>query len=168
MHMKKSLMAVLLLASQLTFAQGIEVTSTEQVAIEGNVFAPVMSPTGKFIVVTNNAMQGLKMYDLETKQLSTICSDKGAGFDAQISNDGSTVVFRSRSYKDKLRYTTVKSVDLTSGKETTLVKESRKVSGIAASQGTAIAVEKQKTQSKRLSGAKVNNVPVASIIDGQL
>lgn len=170
MRMKKIFFSVLVFASQLCFAQGIEVLSNEQILLPsgGKAYAPVISPTGDFVLVTSNDMKGLQMYDFATKQVKTITNDNGAGYDAKISDDGSTVVFRSREYKDKLRYTTLKSVDIKSGKESTLVKKSRNLNGVAAVKGTAFAVNGGKLQSKRLSGAKVKAPAVASIIDGQL
>lgn len=168
--MKKIFFSVLVLASQLCFAQGIEVLSNEQVPLPsgGQAYSPVISPKGDFMLVTSSDMKGLQMYDFATKQVKTITTDTGAGYDAKISDDGSTIVFRSREYKDKLRYTTLKSIDVQSGKESTLVKKSRTINGVAAVKGTAFTVNNGKMESKRLSGAKVKAPAVASIIDGQL
>ena len=168
--MKKIFFSVLVFTSQLCFAQGIEVLSNEQIPLPsgGSAYAPVISPTGEYMLVTSNDMKGLQMYDFGTKQMKAVTSDTGAGYDVKISDDGSTIVYRSKEYKDKLRYTTLKSVDVKSGKESTLIKKSRNVNGVAAVKGTAFVVNGGKIESKRLSGAKVNTPAVASIIDGQL
>lgn len=168
--MKKLLFAALVITSQLCFAQEIEVLSNEQIPLpeKGGAYAPLISPTGDFLLITDNGMKGLKMYDFATKQLTTIANENGAGFQAKISDDGSTVLFRSREYKDKLRYLSLKSVDIKSGKTTTVVSKSRNLNGIAAVKGTAYGIEAGKLKTKRISGAKVNTPAIASIIDGQL
>lgn len=168
--MRKLLFSAVLLASQLCFAQGINVVSTEQiqVAADAGAFAPVMSPNGEYLLVTSNTMSGLMKYDLATKQTSTITTEAGSGYDATISNDGSTIVYREKSYKDRLRYTSVKSVDVASGKDVTVVKDSRTVYGVAAVNGTAAVLDGSSVKSKTLSGKKASSIAIASIVDGQL
>lgn len=171
MHMKKLILATLVLTSQFCFGQGIAVLSNEAIPLPASLgasYAPLISPTGDYILVTNNGMKGLKMYDFATQQVTTVCDDAGAGFEAKISNDGRTIVYRSREYKDKLRYTTLKSIDLQNGKTTTIVKKSRNLNGIAAVNGTVYGVNSGKLKTKRISGDKVTAPAIASIIDGQL
>lgn len=168
--MKKPILALLVFASQLAFSQGIEVISNEQLPIpSGSNYLPVLSPSGDYLVLTNNDMNGLQKYDLATKKMTTLTSDKGSGFGVEISSDGSTVVYRNREYKGKLRYSTLKSVNVTTGKKSELVKATRDLQGVSVKEGTVLAVNNGKLLSKKMSGSKLSVIPaVASIKDGQL
>lgn len=161
---------MLVLASQLSFSQGIKVVKNEQIPIpESGKYFPVLSPTGEYLIVSGNDMQGLQKYDLDTKQLTTLTKGKSAGFGAQISSDGSTVIFRTSKYKDRLRYSTLHSVNVQTGKETALVKDTRDLQGVSVVQGTVLAVNNGKILQKRVSGNKLAvTPPVTSIKDGQL
>lgn len=151
-------------------AQGIEVVSDEQLSLPGGeaVYAPVISPAGDFVLVTSSAMSGLLKYDLATGALSTVTTDSGAGFNPKISADGSLIVYRESTIKNKLRYNTVKAVEVASGKTKTIVKESRGVTAFAANQGTAVAINSDKVVTKKITGKKVATPAIASISDGNL
>ena len=169
--MKKHLLLLLVLTSQIAFSQGIKVLSNEEIRFPGSegYFNPVLSPTGDFMIVTSAELEGLLMYDFTSKKLTPIASEAGAGFDAHISSDGSTVVYRTREYKDRLRYTSLKSVYLKTGKVTTLVKPTRNLEGVVVKEGTVLAVDNGKLTSQKVAGKKLAaNPPVSSIKNGQL
>ena len=108
--MRKTFLGVLVFMSQLIFAQGIEVFSTKALTLDGQgVFLPKISPKGDCVLVTNEDMSGLKKFDLATGKLTTITNDRSAGFNAQFSEDGSTVIYRKSEYKGKLRYSSLNS-----------------------------------------------------------
>ncbi len=169
--MKKMFMAAAALMLQLpVFAQGIEVVSNTPLPIPSKdaVYSPVISPTGEYLLVTSNAMNGLQKYDLATGNLTTISNDNGAGYNVKISNDGSTIVYRNTEFKNRLRYVSVKSVNLATGKTATLVDKSRNVSAFGAVEGTAVAIDNNKVTTKRLVGNKVKTPAIAGIVDGDL
>ena len=115
--MKTPFLLLLVLTSQLAFSQGIKMVSNEQIPImesEGGCL-PIMSPTGDYLILAGNDTQGLKKYDLTTKKLTTLTAEKAVG--VQISSDGSTVVYRSKNYEGKLRYTSLKSIQLETGEK---------------------------------------------------
>ena len=121
----------------------------------------ILSPTGEFVLITSNDLKGLQLYDFATKQLKVISTDIGAGLDAKISDDGSTIVCRSKEYKNKLRYTSLKSIDVKTSKETTVVKSSRNLNGVTVIKGTVFAVNDGKMKTKRISGNKVKTPPLS-------
>ena len=169
--MKHYLLLLLALASQIAFSQGINVLSDEEISFlsSGGYFNPVLSPKGDFLIVTSANLQGLQKYDFAAKKLTQITSEAGAGFDAQISSDGSTIVYRTREYKDRLRYTSLKSLNLETGKETELVKPTRDLEGVALKEGTVLAVENGKLKTQRVAGKKLaENPPVTSLKDGRI
>lgn len=169
--MKKHLFLMLVFASQIAFSQGIKVLSSEEVSFSGSegYFNPVLSPAGDYMIVTSANLQGLLKYDFSTKELTPITSGASAGFDAQISADGKTIVYRTKEYKGRLRYTSLKSFSLETGKETELVKPTRNLEGVAVKEGTVLAVDNGQLKTQQVSGKKLAvNPPVASIKDGQL
>ena len=88
--MRKTFLGVLVFMSQLIFAQGIEVISTQALKLDGQgAFLPKISPKGDYILVTGDDMSGLRKFDLATGELSTITNDRSAGFNAQFAGDGS-------------------------------------------------------------------------------
>lgn len=162
---------MLVLTSQLSFAKGgIEVVSDNPLQLPASeaAYSPVISPDGEWLLVTSNAMKGLQKYDLATGQLETITTDNGAGYNAKISNDGSTIVYRTSEFKNRLRYFSVKSVDVATGKTETVVKPTRNVSAFGAVNGTALAVDGNKMKTKRISGKKVEYPAIAGIVNGNL
>ena len=162
--MKTPFLLLLVLTSQLAFSQGIKMVSNEQIPImesEGGCL-PIMSPTGDYLILAGNDTQGLKKYDLATKKLTTLTTEKVVG--VQISSDGSTVVYRSKNYEGKLRYTSLKSIQLETGEKEELIKNTRDLEGVDVKQGTVLAVNKGKMVSKRVSGEKLESIPVVPSI----
>ena len=167
--MKTPFLLLLVLTSQLAFSQGLKMVSNEQIPImeSEDGCLPIMSPTGDYLILAGNDTQGLKKYDLATKKLTTLTTEKAVG--VQISSDGSTVVYRSKNYEGKLRYTSLKSIQLETGEKEELIKNTRDLEGVNVKQGTVLAVNKGKMVSKRVSGEKLESIPVVpSIKDGQL
>lgn len=167
--MKTPFLLLLVLTSQLAFSQGIKMVSNEQIPImeSEDGCLPIMSPTGDYLILAGNDTQGLKKYDLATKKLTTLTTEKAVG--VQISSDGSTVVYRSKNYEGKLRYTSLKSIQLETGEKEELIKNTRDLEGVNVKQGIVLAVNKGKMVSKRVSGEKLESIPVVpSIKDGQL
>ena len=167
--MKTPFLLLLVLTSQLAFSQGIKMVSNEQIPImeSEDGCLPIMSPTGDYLILAGNDTKGLKKYDLATKKLTTLTTEKAVG--VQISSDGSTVVYRSKNYEGKLRYTSLKSIQLETGEKEELIKNTRDLEGVNVKQGTVLAVNKGKMVSKRVSGEKLESIPVVpSIKDGQL
>ena len=115
--MKKILLGLTLLVSLGMNAQILSMKSTTKVAIPAGVKVSTaqLSPDGKWAVISHQSSMGLDKIDLSTNKLTRI-SDTGNGFDLKISGDNSTVIFRESNYgTDKRRYTTLKSVNISTG-----------------------------------------------------
>ncbi len=171
--MKKILFSVMLLcSSSIGFAQIFNVTSTEKVNLpEGTAtYISTISPQGDYLLISDQKKQGLQKFDLASSKMQTVTTAAGSSFDAQISQDGKTVVFRETQIgKDKLKRVGLKSINLATGETKTLVKPSRNLQGVAVNQSTVFAVEKGKLMKKSLSNAKTTaERPVLSIKYGQL
>lgn len=164
--MKKVLLALALCVSFSGMAQLVNVTSIDKVNIPENAVSKVaaISPQGDYILVTTDYNCGLTKYDLSTGATQVITQAQGAGFDAKISPDGNTVVYREKSTNNKhLQMTAVKSKNLTTGAEQQLVKPSRNVQGTAIDGNTAVAVNNGKISKKSIAEGKAQvNAPVLS------
>ncbi len=161
--------ALLLCTGAIAFAQ-LKVASIEKVALpEGTTIgAATMSPDGSFVVIAQGEKAGLHRLDLASKSITTI-SETGNALDVKISDDGQQVVFReSKTGSDKLRRTSLKSVNLANGRTTTLVAPTRDLQGFAVKANTVLSVDKGKLATKSLSNAVVEVAPVASIDKGRL
>jgi Tol biopolymer transport system component len=171
--MKKSVifLCAVLCLSTLTFAQTVKVVSNEPVPLPTGVngYNPVISPAGDFILITGGDLKGLQRFDLVTHRLTTLSTANSAGVDAKITDDGKTAVFRASEYIGRLRYTSLKSVNLATGRESTIVKPTRDLEGFGVKDGTVLAIEKGALKTKKVSGKKLATTPaVSSIKQGQL
>jgi len=169
--MKKLLFLLLVFASQTVLSQVIKVLSNEEIPFPSadGYFNPVLSPAGDYVIVTSADLQGIRKYDFATKKLTTITNGASAGFDAQLSSDGNTIVYRTKEYKGHLRYTSLKSFNLETGQETVLVKPTRNLEGVAVKEGTVFSVDNGKLKVQKVAGRKLAvNPPVSSINNGQL
>jgi hypothetical protein len=87
----------------------------------------------------------------------------------QISENGNLVAYRSQQYKNRLRYTSLKTVDIYTGKRNEVVKESRNLEKFIIKDGTVLAIENGSLKTKRLAGKSLKSVPaITSIKQGQL
>lgn len=167
--MKKVLLALALCVSFSGMAQLVNVTSIDKVNIPESAVNKVaaISPAGDYILVTTDYNCGLTKYDLSTGATQVITRAQGAGFDAKISADGSTVVYREKSTNNKhLQMTSVKSKNLVVGTEHQLVKPSRNVQGTAIAGNTAVAVNNGKVAKAAIGEGKAQvSTPVLSTKD---
>lgn len=155
--MKKVLLALALCVSFSGMAQLVNVTSIDKVNIPENAANKVaaISPKGDYILVTTDYNCGLTKYDLNTGSSQVITQAQGAGFDAKISADGNTVVYRERSMnKHHLQMKAVKSKNLTTGAEQQVVKPTRDLQGVAIDGNTAVAVNNGKIAKKAIGEGK--------------
>lgn len=169
--MKKIFISALLLcAGAFANAQLLDVTTVEKVALpaEAKAYTATISPDGNFVVLSYLNKSGLDKFDFGSKKTTAI-SETGSSYDLKISNDSKTVVFRESSYsKDRLRYTSLKSVSLADGKESVLVKPTRNLQGFNLANADVYAVDNGKLKAKKVKGSQAAATPVASIDKGQL
>lgn len=165
--MRKILLSLAILASSVASAQLLKVGSIEKVNLpEGmTVMQSAMSHDGSFAVI--NGSGGLVKVDIatgKTVQLAKSASMQGI----EISEDGSTVVFKQPSFQGRLRYTALKSINLNTGAEATLVAPSRNLQGFNVVGNRVNAINKGKVATKALNSNAAAAAPVASISRGAL
>lgn len=164
--MKNVLLALALCMSFSGFAQVLNVASVNKVPIPANPNAKVagISPNGDYLLLSTSTNVGLTKFDLKTNESKVLTNARGAGFNAQISSDGASVIYREDSYTaNHLRMERLNSVNVESGAVANIVAPTRNLQGYAIEGTTVAAVNKGKLAAK----GKVS-VPVLSINNRQL
>lgn len=133
--MKKVFFLAALAFALMANAQVLNVASVEQLNIPaGDVKVAGIAPDGSYILLTTNSNQGLKKYDLNSGNTTVLSEAPGAGYNANISADGATVVYRETSFDNRhMRQQALKSHNITSGKQQMLVKNTRSARKLAVS-----------------------------------
>ena len=155
--------------SMSAMGQVLTVTSIEKVNLPEKASVAAISPQGDYLLLTDASNQGLTKLDLNTNQCQVLSTAPSAGHGVKISPDGQTVVYREGSFNEKrLRFSSLKSVNLTTGATQVLVKPTRDLQGYAINGTSVGCVTKGKYVKKPIGDAKAQNVPVLSIDKGQL
>ena len=170
--MKKVLLALSVCMSLTTFAQVLDVKSISKIDIaesSENVIAGI-SPTGEYLLLTSASNNGLAKYDLATGETTMITDAQGAGFNAQISSDGNTVIYRETSYTSKkLRQNALKYTNLVTGETRTLIKPTRNLQTFYLDNNSVVAVDNNKLQVKSIGPKQsLSSKPTLFIKDTQL
>ncbi|GHV10184.1 hypothetical protein FACS1894162_3030 [Bacteroidia bacterium] len=110
----KNLLLLLALMGQLVFAQKINVTSTQllQGTEKGGYYHPIFSPQDSYLLTTAENYAGLKQHSLTTKEVKTLTSDPGAGYDVSVSTDENAILYKKTEMRNQLRYTSLQQYNL--------------------------------------------------------
>ena len=166
---KFMLLAVALLASlPAMHAQLLTVESIKKVPVPSGTLVDnaTISPDGSFVVFSELTQKGLKKLDLNNSKTSVI-STKADGFGVRINGDD--VIYREMTTDaNHLRWTTVKTKNLKTQREQTLVEKSRDVHALSLRGGKALVVEGKQLKSKSLAASATVPDVAVSIVDGQL
>lgn len=169
--MKKIMLLGALVVSMMASAQIVEVVSVKQLTTTDNMDTKVagISPDGKYVLLTSGSNVGLQKLDVATGELSVLTDAAGAGYNAQISDDGAEVVYRKTTIgKDQLRRSSLVRHNLATRQEQTVLKETRNLEGFSLHNNTLTAVDKRKVQRQSLNEQKAADMPVVSISNRQL
>ena len=161
--MKKTFLAIALMATLGVNAQILNVGTTTKVAVPENVKVSTaqLSHDGKWVVISRQSSVGLDKLDLATSKMTRI-SDTGIGFDLRIAGDNKTVIYRESELRDNnRRYTTLKSVNVASGLTSTVSGATRNTFAFAADAARVLSANAGSRTSEALR-------PVASINRGRL
>ena len=139
--MKKVFFLAALALTMAANAQVLNVTSVQQLDVPtGDVKVAGIAPDGSYILLTTGSNQGLKQFNLADKTMVTLSEAPGAGYNASVSADGQTVVYRENSYDaNKLRQMGLKSHNVVSGKKQQLVNKTRSSRKLAVSSNLVAA-----------------------------
>lgn len=162
--MKKMILGLLFVAaSHLVAGQIVNVVSVDRLPADvGTFFNPTVSPQGDFLLVSDAGYSGLVKIDLATNQKTVLSTAISAGYDPVISPDGKKIAFREITYNDRLRYVSVKSIDLDAPKAVVEeMKPTRSFSGMSLASGSLKMAQGKKEISKNaLRVGQANEMPL--------
>lgn len=170
--MRKLFVSLAVTITTAAFAQVLNVGSVEKIDLKGTRASVVagISPKGDYLLLTGAQLNGLAKYDLTKQKIEVISSARGAGQNAVISSDGSTVVYREDSFVEGLRYTDVNVKNLATGAKKQLVKAARNVNAVSVQGQTAVLMNNGRATKAALASTRAakRTAPVASIVNRQL
>ncbi|MDR3350091.1 MAG: hypothetical protein LBN98_00395 [Prevotellaceae bacterium] len=108
--MKKTIFSLLIiLFGHTVLAQQIEVLSIERLkgTEAGGFYHPVFAPKGGWLLTSSENYTGLKQISLQTKEVTTLTQEPGAGYDVRISADESTILYKKTEWQDNRRFTSL-------------------------------------------------------------
>lgn len=109
-------------------AQQFKVVSVDPVLLpEGRkAYYPVFSNSGLSVLYSNENYKGLYHLDLKRGDETVLSESEGAGYRALFAPDDRTVYYVTTSFKDKRKFSSLKSSTIQDGAEKVLVGPSRK------------------------------------------
>jgi dipeptidyl aminopeptidase/acylaminoacyl peptidase len=125
--MKKLFLLLLLVLTQWSFAQQVNILSVEKIkeTNDGGYYHPKFSPGADYLLLTKMNYQGLVQYTLSDKSLKILNHDPGAGYGVKMSADGSSILYKKVELVQNRRHNALVSQNLQSGEKKVLVKATR-------------------------------------------
>lgn len=149
------LFALALSMSVCGFAQVVNVAEVTKVDLPQAAKVAAISPQGDYLLLTNDANQGLTKFDLASGESSVLSTAVGAGYNVKISDDGQNVVYREKTTnKKRLQETALQSRNLASGEVKNIVAPTRNLQGFAVKDNSVLSINKRKMQAKSLDSNK--------------
>lgn len=174
--MKKLWMSALMVGAILSAgARTLTVESIERVNTPADqpIVEAVISPDGKFAIVSEGARAGLSRVDFANGEVKKV-TDNGSLLGLQITSDGQNVVYRQRTINKKyLSETSLQSTNLATGKTTQIVKATRDFNGFSVDKNNVVSsatgiTGKTKAKAKALGTTKATNATSVGIHRGHL
>jgi Tol biopolymer transport system component len=143
--MRTVIIAALMLLSLASHGQEIRIKAIRKVKpdISGTYMLSGVVPDSRYLLVTGDGYKGLSLLDYRRGRTRKISSDDGAGYEPAITADGKRIVFRSDTFTDNRKYSSLLSYDIESGDIKTIIANERGVLPAAIS-GDRIMVKSDK------------------------
>lgn len=107
---KKIILLFLSLTFLSTYSQ--ELSEIKKVPLQGSYSNPIMSPTGEYLLLTTSNFNGVYLYNLKTRKITSISKTTGSGYGYSWSNDGEQFFFKEKSDNDYVSHSVVKSYNI--------------------------------------------------------
>ena len=166
--MKKTLLSVLALGMAAgVSAQVVEVASLKEVKTSSPLAVNLakVSPDGSYAIVSDVLSTSLYKVDLNNGTTTTV-TPNGSALELRFSPDSRTVVFkRATTGEHRLRFYSVESVDLATGKENQLAKPARHAANYSVSPkgNLTIAGESAVARTVRMTAKAADEAPRAVV-----
>lgn len=139
--MKKSMLFVAALFLGLAAnAQVLEVVSMQQLTSPSDVDVKVagVSPAGDYVLLTTGSNKGLQRYDVATRTTTVLSEAEGAGYNVQISANGSEVVYRETTMdKNHMRRSNIVRKDFAKQRRNVIARGQRDMDKMATTDAQA-------------------------------
>lgn len=139
--MKKSMLFVAALFFGLAAnAQVLEVVSMQQLTSPSDVDVKVagVSPAGDYVLLTTGSNKGLQRYDVATRTTTVLSEAEGAGYNVQISANGSEVVYRETTMdKNHMRRSNIVRKDFAKQRRNVIARGQRDMDKMATTDAKA-------------------------------
>ena len=127
--MKKVLLLLAVSAvSLMATAQHFKVVKTQSFNAKSAMFHPVFTPDGQSLLVSSEDYNGLSLFNMETKSLTSLTKLPGAGWLPEVSADGKTVVCKEFHYADNK--VSLHSIDVSTKAAKTLVSRVEHINSV--------------------------------------
>lgn len=149
-------------------AQTISVSSVEQIKLPAGstAYYPQFSPAGDFLIFSASNYAGLHMYDFATRKTSVLTTDAGAGYNTQISADGTSILYSKTELIQNLRHNSLVQLDRATQtvKKITTPQRTGLTARFAANKPTF--VQAGKLQAKNINA--IDQKPIITIEDRKM
>lgn len=110
-------------------AQNIRVRSVKKVSPEesGSYLLSGVLPGSGLLLVSGSGYNGLCLLDTKTGRVQVITGDTGAGYEPAVTADGRKVMYRSDSFIDNIKFSSVSSYDIATCTKELLLEKGRDV-----------------------------------------
>jgi hypothetical protein len=116
-------------------AQEIKLKAVKKVQpdISGRYMVSGVLPGSRYLLVTGDGYEGLSILDCRRGRIIMISSDKGTGYEPAVTADGKKIIFRSDSFSDNRKYSSLFRYDIETGSTETILAHQRGVQPAAVS-----------------------------------
>ncbi|MGE5348736.1 MAG: TolB family protein [Actinomycetota bacterium] len=127
--MKTVFLLMVLFFSAEVYPQDIKVRSVKRVTPEdsGSYLLTGVVPGSEYLLVAGGGYNGLSLLDIRRETLKPVTDEPGAGYEPAVTADGNKIIYRSDSYSDNMKYSSVTTFDVTTGEKKKLVEKGRDV-----------------------------------------
>lgn len=138
-------------------AQTLKVKQIEEVKelSEKRQYYAQYSPDGTKILSTTENYEGINIYNIESKQVTKVTEAIGSGYEAKFI-DNSNIAYRMDEYIDNMRYSTIKTKNISTGKEIVYETRQRDVTVPVISGSKLLYTKSTAMQSKTMSAIALN------------
>ncbi|KIX22711.1 hypothetical protein SY27_02495 [Flavobacterium sp. 316] len=95
--MKKRLFYYFLFAFSITISNAQELKNLERINLEGYFTNPVVSPNGKFVLLTNEHFNGVFLLNLSTQEVNKISEKQGSGYGYSWDRNSESFYFKQKN-----------------------------------------------------------------------
>ena len=138
--MRTTLLCIILLIPISLSSQDIRIKHVTRVRPEdkGSYLLSGVVPGTRSLLVAGEGYKGLSILDTRRGRVSVISDEAGAGYEPAVTADGKKVLFRSDSYSDNRKYSSIQSYDIESGVSQILLDKERDVLPPAVSENAVL------------------------------